>query len=128
MVPELDRLGKKELATELFDRAWNAYQKVLTDYPASNSARHALATLAAACRRELDAGLACAREAVKSEPESVPFREALAELNFIAGDRTAALELMTTLAAESPQNHLFKRQLARYRSGSFSSPRPDRAD
>jgi len=128
MVPDLERLGKRKQAAELFDRAWNAYQKVLADYPASSSARHALATLAANCRRDLDAGLDYAKEAVKTEPESVPYREALAELHFIRGDRAAALELMAKLVAESPRNHLFKRQLARYRSGSFDSPRPDRAD
>jgi tetratricopeptide (TPR) repeat protein len=128
MVPELERLGKKEQANELFDRAWSAYQKVLTDYPAGNFARHALASLAANCRRELDAGLSYATEAAKAEPQSIPYREALAELLFIRGDRASALELMSKLVAESPRNHLFKRQLARYRSGSFESPRPDRAD
>ena len=43
MVPELERLGKKEQANELFDRAWPAHRKVLADYPSSNTARDALA-------------------------------------------------------------------------------------
>jgi tetratricopeptide (TPR) repeat protein len=128
MVPELERLGKKEHANELFDRAWAAHRKVLADYPASNTARHALALLAVNCRRELDRGLEYAMETVKAEPESIPFRETLAELHFVRGDRGAALELMKGLAAEDRRNHLYNRQLTRYRSGAFDSPRPDRAD
>jgi tetratricopeptide (TPR) repeat protein len=128
MVPELERIGKTAEAFELFDRAWTAHRKVLADYPASNSARHALAALAANCRRELDAGLAYAKEAVKAEPQSVPYRETLAELHFVTGDRATALELMTSLAKENPRNQLYKRQLVRYRSGPTASPRPDRAD
>ena len=128
MVPELERIGKTAEAFELFDRAWTAHRKVLADYLASNSARHALATLAANCRRELDAGLAYAKEALKADPHSVPYRETLAELHFVTGDRSAALHLMASLAKENPRNQLYKRQLVRYRSGPTGSPRPDRAD
>ena len=128
MVPELERLGKKQQANELFDRAWSAHHKVLADYPASNTARHMLALLAVNCRRELDRGLEYALETVKAEPESIPFRETLAEVHFRKGDRAAALELMTKLAEEDRRNRLYKRQLMRYRSGAFDSPRPDRAD
>ena len=33
MVPELERLGKKREAAELFDRAWAAHRNVLVEYP-----------------------------------------------------------------------------------------------
>jgi tetratricopeptide (TPR) repeat protein len=128
MVPELDALGKKAEADELFRTAWGAYEAVLAEFPASAWARHSLALLAANCRRELAKGRAVAHEAVKAEPTSIPFREALAEVHFRAGERDKALELMTKLAAEEPRNRLYKRQLVRYRSGALDSPRPDRED
>jgi hypothetical protein len=128
MVPELERLGKKREAAELFDRAWTAHSNVLAEFPASGSARHALATLAANCRREVDAGLTFAREAVKAEPESVVYRDTLAELHFIKGDRDSAMDVMAKLVAEQPRNLLYRRQLVRYRSGDLASPRPVRAD
>jgi tetratricopeptide (TPR) repeat protein len=128
MVPELEKLGKKAEADELFATAWAAYQKVLTDFPDSPSARHSLATLAANCRRELDKGLTYATAAVKSDPASRPFREALAEVHFRKGEREKSLEVMTKLAEEDPRNRLYKRQLTRYRTGALDSPKPDRED
>lgn len=128
MVPELERLGKKAEADELFGKAWSAYQQVLTDFPDSPSARHSLATLAANCRRELDKGLTYATAAVKSDPASRPFREALAEVYFRKGEREKALEVLTKLAEEDPRNRLYKRQLTRYRMGALDSPKPDRED
>ncbi len=128
MVPELDKLGKKAEADELFTAVWSAYQKVLTDFPNSAPARNSLAALAANCRRELDKGLTHAADAVKTEPASVPFRETLAEVYFRKGERDKALDVMTKLAEEDPRNRLYKRQLVRYRSGTLDSPRPDRED
>ena len=70
VVPELDRRGKKKEADELFDRAWDAYQKVLADYPNGPSASHALAALAGHCQRKLDDGLKHAKAAVAADPGS----------------------------------------------------------
>lgn len=128
MVTELDRLGKKAEADEVFGIGWKAFQKLLAEFPDSPFARHALASLAANCRRELDTGLTHAQAAVKADPASVPYRETLAEVHFRRGERDKALELMTKLAEEDPTNHLYKRQLVRYRTGALDSPKPDRVD
>ena len=56
------------------------------------------------------------------------YRETLAEVHFRKGEREIALEIMAKLATEEPRNRLFKRQLARYRSGAIDSPRPDQDD
>jgi tetratricopeptide (TPR) repeat protein len=125
MVPELEKRGRKAEADELFAAAWGAYRKMLADYPDSPAARGALATLAAHCRRERDRGLAYAKEAVKADPLSPGFREALAELHFAGGDRDAALAVMTKLADEHPRSRLYRRQLARYKTAAFDSPWPD---
>jgi len=101
---------------------------VLADFPDSPAARNALAALAANCRRDLDGGLAYAREAVKAEPGSVPFRETLAEVHFRRGEREEAAAVMKKLLADDPRNALYKRQLTRYASGAPDSPRPDTVD
>ena len=128
MVPELNRLGHKKEADELFKLAWGAYQKMLADYPDSPAARHALASLSGHCRRNLDDGLKYAKAAVASDPGSPSHREALAEVHFRRGDRDDAVKLMQKLSDEQPRNALYKRQLARYRTAAFDSPWPTTAE
>jgi tetratricopeptide (TPR) repeat protein len=124
VVPELDRHGRKKEADELFDLAWGAYQKILTDYPNSPSARHALATLAGHCQRKLDDGLKYAKAAVASDPGSPAYREALAEVYFRRSARDEAVKIAQKLVDEQPRNALYRRQLARYHSAPFDSPWP----
>ncbi len=128
MVPELDKLGKKAEADELFGRVWAAHRKVLTDFPVSPFSRNSLAALGANCRRELDAALAYATEAVKADPKAAGFRETLAEVHFRRGEREKAVELMEKLAAEAPRSRVYPRQLARYRTGDPAAPLPDAED
>jgi tetratricopeptide (TPR) repeat protein len=117
MAPELDRLGRKKEAEELFLRVWEAYRRVLAEAPASPWARNALASLAAGCRRELGPALLYAREAVAAEPLSPTYRETLAEVQFRLGDRVSAEAVMARLLEEFPRNRLYRRQLERYKNG-----------
>ncbi len=128
MVPALEKLGKKTEANELFGTVWKAYEAMLASYPDSPAARNSLALLAANCQRDLEAGLRYATEAVKAFPESVPYRETLAEILFRKGERDKALELMTKLIEEEPRKRLYRRQLVRYRSGPLDGPKPDTED
>jgi tetratricopeptide (TPR) repeat protein len=128
MVPELDKIGRKKEADELFGLAWSAYTKMLADYPESPTARGALANLGANCRRELDKALEYAKEAVAAEPTSVSYREALAEVHFRRDERAEALAVMTKLSEENSRSRYYRRQLARYKSGDLASPPPDTAD
>jgi tetratricopeptide (TPR) repeat protein len=128
MVPTLEKRGKKAEADELFGIAWKAYHEVLKEYPNSPAARNALATLCADCRRELDKALTYAKEAVKTEPGAVSFRETLAEVHFRRGERDEAAAIMTKLLADDPRNATYKRYLARYQTGALDSPRPDTED
>jgi tetratricopeptide (TPR) repeat protein len=128
MVPELDRLGHKKEADLLFKLAWDAYQKMLTDYPDSPAARFALASLSGRCRRNLDDGLKYAKSAVASDPASTSYREALAEVHFRRGARDDAVKLMQKLSDEQPRSAFYKRQLVRYRTAKFDSPWPTTAE
>jgi tetratricopeptide (TPR) repeat protein len=128
MVPELEKLGQKAEADELFARVWAAHKKVLADYPASAFARNSLATLAAGCRRELDAALTYATEAVAADPKSPGFREVLAEVRFRRGERAEAVAAMEALAAEYPRSRAYRRQLARYKTADPAAPPADTED
>lgn len=128
IVPDLDRRDHTKEADELFGRAWAAYEQMLKDWPDSPAARHALAVLAGHCNRKLDDGLKHAKAAVAADGGSQPYREALAEVLFRRGARADALKLMQALADESPRNHLYRRQLARYRAAPLDSPWPYTAE
>lgn len=128
LVPQLEKLGKKAEADELFAIAWDAYQKLLAEFPDSPAARNGLAALAANCRRELDKGLAFAQDAVRADPGSIAYRDTLAEVCFRSGDRTKAAAVMGTLIEDDPRNRLYRRQLVRYRGGALDSPKPDTED
>lgn len=128
IVPELDRLGRKADADALFAVAWDAYEKVLKDYPEGASARGSLAQLSGHCNRRLDEGLKHAKAAVASDPQSVGYREWLAEVHFRRGERAAAVKVMERLIDEHPRTFLYGRQLTRYRSAPLDSPWPHTAD
>ena len=125
LVPELDAAGRKKEADELFRMVWEAYAKVLADHPASASARNSAAWLAANCQRELDKALKFAEEAVKADPNSLGYRESLAEVHFRRGDREKALALMSKLAEEAPRSRLFRRQIERYQNGKIDTVIPE---
>src|SRR5262249_17249143 len=119
IVPELDRQKHKKEADELFNLAWTAYQKMLKDYPDSPAARHGLASLAGHCRRNLGDGLEHAKAAVRADPGSSAYREALAEVYFRTGERDDAIKVMQKLVEEQPRSALYQRLLARYRTGAL---------
>ncbi len=128
MVPELDRLGRRKDADELFRLAWDAYGAVIREHPESGWARYSAAWLAAGCRRELDAALGYAQKAVELDPELRPHKEALAEVHFRRGEREQAVAIMKGLAAADRRNYHYKRQLERYQTGDITSPLPDADD
>lgn len=125
LVPELDRVGDKAGADALFDQAWAAYDRVIRAHPESAWAKAAAAKVAAGCRRKLDTALEYAKFAAEAEPEAVAFREVLAEARFRTGDRAGAVEVMSKLLAADRRNHLYTRQLARYRTAGFDAPAAD---
>lgn len=128
LAPELDRLGRKKEADELFKTVWDAYGAVVEQHPNSGWARYSAAWVAAGCRRELDAALAHAKKAVELDPELLAHKEALAEVHFRRGERDQAVGLMKELVAADRRNHHYHRQLDRYQTGDVKSPLPDADD
>ena len=127
-VASLDKVGRTAYATALFRRAFDAYRRVLTDFPESAWARHSAAWLASGCGREPALALTYAREAVAAEPQVRAYREGLAEAHFRRGDRDAAASLMAGLVAEDRRGAHYKRQLQRYKTADLASPLPENDD
>ena len=125
MVPELDTLNRKADADALFRTVWEANVNLLKKHPKSAWAMASAAWVAAGCNRELDTGLNYARRAVELEPGNPAYQETLAEVLFRRHDRAAASAIMETLLAKHWRNRHYKRQLTRYRNGSFDSSIPD---
>ena len=128
LVPGLDAAGRRADADALFRAVWDAYAGVIGAHPGSAWARAQAAGLAADCRRELDAGLAHARTAVELAPDVRAHRAVLAEVYFRRGERADAVRVMAALAAAEPRSHLFRRQLARYKTAAFDAPGVEMAD
>jgi tetratricopeptide (TPR) repeat protein len=128
VVAELDRLGRRKEADELFAQVWGTFRKLAEENPESGWAHHSAAWLAAGCRRELDAAFDHAKKAAELDPELKAHQEGLAEVHFRRGDRDQAVGLMKELTAVDRRNHHFRRQLERYQSAPFDSPLPDADD
>ncbi|OWK34495.1 tetratricopeptide repeat protein [Fimbriiglobus ruber] len=128
VVPELDKIGRKKDADELFRTAWTAHTKLLVDNPDSPWVRYAAAWLAAGCGRELDTALEYAKKAVELDPVPRSYKEALAEVLFRRGDRPAAVAMMKELVTADRRSHYYKRQVERYQTAGFDSPLPEGDD
>jgi tetratricopeptide (TPR) repeat protein len=120
----LDSRGQSAAADKLFTSAWDRCVTALRGHPNSAWLKHQAAWLAVGCRREKEAALKFAKEAVADEPDNKAYREALAEAHFRNGDRAKAIGVMTKLTSEVGRNWHFKRQLERYKSAAFDAPLP----
>lgn len=116
LVPELDKLGRRDLAEPLFAETFDRHERVLRDYPASALYRNNAAWLAAKCDRRLDRALELAREAVRLEPKSAGYLDTLAEVHFHRHERDDAVRLMKQCIEMEPGNDYFQKQLARFQA------------
>ncbi len=127
-VPELERLGRKKEAAEVFDRAAAAYEKLCRDHPNCAWAHNSAAWLAACCRRNLEKGLAHAEKAVQLAPDSAGHLDTLAEVHFQLGHKDKAVELQKKVIRMEPNKVYFQLQLKRLEAGDPSAERPAEGD
>jgi tetratricopeptide (TPR) repeat protein len=116
-VPDLDKLGRKKEADELFAGAWAGYEKLCGEFPQSAWGHNAAAWLAANCKRELDAALAHAKKAVELEPATPGYRDTLAEVHFRRGEKAEAVAAMKKCLELEPKNGYYRKQLERFEKG-----------
>jgi hypothetical protein len=127
-VPELERLGRKKEAAEVFDRAAAVYEKLCADYPNCAWAHNSAAWLSACCRRNLDKGLAHAEKAVKLAPDNAGHLDTLAEVHFQLGHKDKAVELQKKVVQMEPKKAYFSQQLKRLEAGDPAAERPPEGD
>src|SRR5207248_7350672 len=106
---------------ELFAKTFAAHQALCKDYPRCAWAHNGLAWLAARCRRQLDAALSHARQAVGLAPDHAGYLDTLAEVQFQRGERDEALRLMRRCIALAPRRAYFRHQLKRFEAGDRSA-------
>jgi tetratricopeptide (TPR) repeat protein len=127
-VPELERLGRKKEAAEVFDRAAAVYEKLCRDYPNCAWAHNSAAWLSACCRRNLEPALAHAEKAVKLAPGVAGHLDTLAEVHFQLGHKEKAVELQKKVMQMEPNKAYFRLQLKRLEAGDPAAERPPEGD
>ncbi len=114
LVPLLEKVGRKDLADKLFDSVAAAFEKILAKYP--NSALHLnnYAWICARCNRRTDKCLKLAQAATRLQPHNASYLDTLAEIHFLQGNRSKALELINRCIQIEPKKTHYRRQLARF--------------
>ena len=113
-VNELDRLGKKAEADDLYRRHSAPYRALCEAHPASAQAHNQLAWAQAKCRRDLDDALGHARRAVELDPKSTACLDTLAETHFQRGEVQQAIEVMNRCVELEPKDKRHQQQLERF--------------
>lgn len=91
-VPQLEKAGRGEIATALFDEVASRYEAVIRDYPNTSHHRRELALMCARCNRRLDDALRLAQAAAKLEDTAAVSHDVLAEVHAVRGEHAAAIQ------------------------------------
>jgi tetratricopeptide (TPR) repeat protein len=124
LFPDLEKLGKKKEAEELFNSVFAHYEKVCGDYPKSGQNHNTIAWLAVSCRRQLDKALEHARKAVALSPRNAAYLDTLAEVHYQRGDKAEAVKLMKKCVELDPKHDYYHKQIKRFGASGPPSPTP----
>lgn len=113
-VNELDKLGRKDDADELYRRYTAPYRAMCSAYPDSGQCHNQFAWAAAKSRRDLDDALAHARRAVELEPDNTASLDTLAEAHYQRGEYQLAIETINRCIEMEPKENRHAEQLERF--------------
>jgi tetratricopeptide (TPR) repeat protein len=125
LTPELDRLGRRQDADELFNAIFKLEEETCTAFPRSAHHHNAAAWLGATCRRELDRAFEHGRQAVRLGPDNPAYLDTLAEVQFQRGQQEQAVALMKQCLELAPKRRYYQEQLKRIQAGDPKVPVPD---
>ncbi|HWE03192.1 MAG TPA: hypothetical protein VG326_12350 [Tepidisphaeraceae bacterium] len=127
LVPDLEKLGKKNEADALFAECYEKQQKLCIRFPDSANQHNQIAWLAAKCDRQLDAALEHARRAVELMPKRTSYIDTLAEVYFMRGQYDEAIVEMKKCVAIEPMVWRHRRQIERFEAKKAAPNQPAKA-
>lgn len=116
LTPKLEAAGQKAVADKLFERGIAAHQRVLEEFPESQTFLNNAAWICARAQRQLDEALALAQRALKLAPNEASYHDTLAEIQFQRADREAAVAAARRAVELSPDSKLFAARLAHFQN------------
>jgi tetratricopeptide (TPR) repeat protein len=124
-VPALARRGLTREADALFERTFASWRALGKQYPRCARFHNALGWLGARCRRQLDAALDHARQAVRLDPNHAGYLDTLAEVQFQRGENAEAVRLMRRCIELAPEREYYRNQLKRFEAGDRAAEVPE---
>ncbi len=128
VVPELEKLGHKKEADELFAQTVAVYDKINADYPKCAWSHNSIAWLSVCCKRDLEKAQTHAQKAVDLAPTSAGHHDTLAEIYFQLGQKEKALAEQRRAIDLEPKRAYFRKQLQRIEAGDPKAERPSDLD
>jgi tetratricopeptide (TPR) repeat protein len=114
IVRELDKLGKKKEADEVYRRAFDRFDAIRKQYPESGQTNNLVAWLTACVKRDLDHALTCAKKGVELEPDNTAILDTLSEVYFARGEYDQALKINEKCRTMEPYVEHHKKNQARF--------------
>lgn len=115
MLPVLRKAGMNEIADGAFNRLMDRGAQHVAKFPLDATTLNNLAWTAAVNRRRLEEALRLSDRAVMLEPDSVVFRDTLAEVLHHLGKTEEAIKIETACLIDSPDEWHLHEQIRKYR-------------
>ena len=114
--PALRKVGLTKQHDEWFMETWNRFEKIIRQYPESDTSRNTAAWFASRAGLQLDDAEKHLAEALASSPGQPAYLDTMAEINFARGNRAKALEWSDQAVNSAPNDAQLRRQQERFRS------------
>ncbi|OYP34717.1 hypothetical protein [Rhodopirellula sp. MGV] len=115
LLPELSEAGLATIAEQALDRLMDRGIDYASSYPFDATALNNFAWAAAMNGKRLDDAMRLSRQAVLLEPDSVIFRDTLAEVLHRQGDDRQALAIESACLIDDPDDWHLHTQIEKYR-------------
>jgi tetratricopeptide (TPR) repeat protein len=115
-IKELDENGMSQVGDELFDRIFAHLMTHLDQYPLDASSWNNAAWLAAKAKRRTEQALPLVQRAILLEPDSSSYRDTLADVLFITGQREQAITVEQHTIFDEPDMWHLHQQVQRFQT------------
>jgi tetratricopeptide (TPR) repeat protein len=124
-LPRIRQAGMEDLADQALDRVFNTGLEYLERFPGDANASNNLAWVASISGRHYEQSLQLASRAVFLEPDSVSYRDTLAEVLFRMGDAAQAIRLEQQCLLDAPDHWHLHEQIERFGQSDSELSRPE---